>query len=116
MVRERWVVRDITGEGAMRELRGADWVNLSLIEDVSTQSYLFEIHLVIDLKDKDTMDDIRTELETAGGGKSGDIDGKEVKKKLKKLANAEDPPTPGSEADDHKSRRKIIEAIMVKPR
>jgi hypothetical protein len=101
----------------MAQLLGADWVNLSVIEDFSTQTFKFEIHLEINLKNKATTDDIRDELERASGarkGITGDIDAKTLKRKLRALAKADATSPPGSDAEFRRSRRQIINAIMVK--
>ena len=94
---------------------GGDWVNLSVIHDYSTATYKFEIHLSIDLADSTVADTVEALVVEARD--AGDLDASKLKKELRALARAMEAHEGGHPTDPWaRSRRQIINGIMVKPK
>ena len=101
----------------MPKTLGADWVNLNIIRDLSTEDYLFEIHLVIDLKNETNAVKAERLINEAKSGKKKDEEAKELKRFLRKLAKI-DPDDEGNGSgsrDMNRSKKRMINAILVKP-
>lgn len=100
----------------MPKILGADWVNLNVVRDLSTEDYLFEIHLVIDLQDEANAVEAERLIIEAKSGKAKDEEAKELKRFLRGLAGI-DPDDEGNGSgpnDTARSRKRIINAILLK--
>ena len=100
----------------MPKTMGADWVNLKTVRDLSTNQYLFEIHLVIDLENEDNAETAEELINAAKSGKGHDEEGKALKKFLRPFAGIDenDNGNGTGPGDLARSRKRMINAILIK--
>ena len=92
------------------QTKGADWVNLSIIEDYSTDKCTFEIHLSIPI---DSADVATIRRHIADAKAADDEEYEPLKELLRARAGVDNTPA-GGKTDPDRSKKKMIKAILVK--